>query len=95
MNKTELIEAVATSTGLSKTKAGEAVNSVIDTITQSVASGDGLQIAGFCTIKVEKRAARTGRNPATGEAMKIAAKHVVKLTAGSALKEAALKAKIK
>lgn len=95
MNKTELIEAVATSTGLPKAKAAVAVNGVINAITKSVSSGDGLQIAGFCSIKVEKRAARTGRNPATGEAMKIAAKNVVKFTAGSELKDAAAKAKIR
>lgn len=95
MNKSELIDAIATSTGLSKAKAGEAVNGTIEAITKAVASGDGLQIAGFCSIKVEKRAARTGRNPATGAELKIAAKNVVKFTAGSDLKEAAAKAKIK
>lgn len=95
MNKTDLIEAVAKSADISKAKAGLAVDSTIEAITKAVASGEGMQITGFCSIKVSQRAARTGRNPKTGETMKVPAKNVVKFTAGSTLKQAAEKAKIK
>jgi DNA-binding protein HU-beta len=88
MNKQQLIDVVASATGASKTMTGEAIDAVIGTITQAVASGDGVQLVGFGAFTQGKRAARTGRNPATGEEIKIAAAKTVKFTAGKAFKDA-------
>jgi DNA-binding protein HU-beta len=87
MNKQELIDAVAASTGASKAATGEAIEAVIDAITQAVASGDGVQLVGFGSFTQGSRAARTGRNPATGEAIAIAAAKTVKFTPGKAFKD--------
>ncbi|RZF24492.1 HU family DNA-binding protein [Paraburkholderia sp. UYCP14C] len=88
MNKQELIDAVASATGASKTFTGEAIDSVIGAITRAVASGDAVQLVGFGSFSQGKRAARTGRNPATGEEIKIAAAKTVKFAAGKAFKDA-------
>ena len=73
MNKTELIEALAKETELSKAAAGRAVAALVDIITKTVAKKQDVQLIGFGTFKAAKRAARKGRNPSTGAAIKIAA----------------------
>lgn len=93
MNKTELIEALAHDTELSKAAAGRALNSIIDIITKAVAKKQDVQLIGFGTFKAAKRAARTGKNPRTGAALKIAAATVPRFTAGAAFKAAVNKKK--
>lgn len=88
MKKVELIEAVAAKAGLTKADAGRAVDGVIETITEALVKGDRVPLVGFGTFAISKRAARTGRNPQTGETVKIAARNAVTFKAGSALKEA-------
>ncbi|MCQ2546108.1 MAG: HU family DNA-binding protein [Clostridia bacterium] len=88
MNKTELIEAVAKSAGLSKKDAGNAVAAVFDEMTNALKKGDKVQMIGFGTFEVRKRAARTARNPQTGEEIKINATKVPAFKAGKALKDA-------
>ena len=89
MNKGDLIEKVAQECDLSKAAAEKALNSVLGAITDAVAAGDKVTLIGFGTFSVSKRAAREGRNPQTGKAMKIPAKKVVKFKPGSKLAEAA------
>ncbi len=93
MNKAELIEVIAKETELSKADAGRALNAVIDTIVKTVAKKQDVQLIGFGTFKASKRAARTGKNPRTGEAVKIAAATVPKFSAGAAFKSAVNKKK--
>ena len=93
MNKTELIEAIAKETELSKADASRALNAVIDTIIKTVAKKQDVQLIGFGTFKAAKRAARTGKNPRTGEALKIAAATVPKFSAGATFKTAVNKKK--
>ena len=93
MNKAELIAAIAEESELSKAKAELAFNSVMDTIKKAVTKGDNVQLIGFGTFSSGKRAARMGRNPKTGEAIKIAAAKTVKFTAGKAFKDAVNKRK--
>lgn len=93
MNKTELIEAIVKETDLSKAAAGRVVSAVVDTIVKTVAKKQDVQLIGFGTFKSAKRAARTGKNPRTGEAVKIAAATVPKFTAGAAFKAAVNKKK--
>jgi DNA-binding protein HU-beta len=89
MNKTELIDAVAESAELSsKAAAGRVVDTVLDAITDALKNGDQVAIAGFGTFLVRERAARSGRNPRTGEPMQIAASKVPAFKAGKALKDA-------
>jgi DNA-binding protein HU-beta len=88
MNKQELVEAVASEVGISKSAAEEAISAVLETISKEVAAGRTVQLVGFGTFGRGERAARTGRNPATGEAMEIAAAKTVKFTAGKAFKDA-------
>jgi DNA-binding protein HU-beta len=73
MNKQELVDAVASTSGTSKSAAEEAINAVVKNISKEVAAGNAVQLVGFGTFGRGERAARTGRNPATGEAMEIAA----------------------
>ena len=87
MNKTQLIDVVATKTDLTKKKAEEVVNAVNEAITEALKAGDKVQIIGFGTYEVKERAAREGRNPKTGETMTIAASKVPTFTAGKALKD--------
>ena len=87
MNKGELIDAIAADAGLSKADAGNALNSFIANVSKSLSKGDSVQLIGFGTFSVSKRAARTGRNPQTGKEIKIAAKNVAKFKAGKALSE--------
>lgn len=87
MNKQELIDAVASATGSSKTVTAEALDAVVDAITNAVVRGDTVQLIGFGSFSQGNRAARTGRNPATGAEIKIAAAKTVKFTAGKAFKD--------
>ena len=88
MNKSELVEAVAKDADLSKADAEKALNAVIASVVKAVAKGDTVTLVGFGTFKPVKRAARTGRNPATGAALKIAASTSPKFTAGATFKTA-------
>lgn len=88
MNKTEIIEHIAAQADISKAAAGKALDATIEAVRDALKKGDGVQIIGFGTFSVGKRAARTGRNPRTGEAIKIKASKVPKFTPGKALKDA-------
>jgi DNA-binding protein HU-beta len=88
MNKQELIGAVAEATGLTRTDAVKAVESVFDGITAALKKGDEVRLVGFGTFSVSKRKASTGRNPRTGEPMSIAASAQPKFKAGKGLKDA-------
>ena len=87
MNKGDLINKIADSANLSKAQAGDALNSVLDSIADALKTGDKVTLIGFGTFSVSKREARTGRNPQTGEAIKIAAKNVVKFKPGKELSD--------
>lgn len=88
MNKQDLVANVAKQADLSKSKAAEAVDAVIDSIKKSLKKGDDVRLVGFGTFSVAKRAATTGRNPRTGEPIKIPASKQPKFKAGKELKEA-------
>ncbi len=83
MNKSDLIDAMAADAGISKTAAKAALESLTDNVTGSLKKGNKVALVGWGTWSVSKRKARTGRNPKTGEAIKIKAKNVVKFKAGS------------
>ena len=86
MNKGELVEAIAASTGLSKTQSDAALAATIATIKKELGKGGSVALIGFGTFSVSKRNARKGKNPRTGEAIKIAARKVAKFSAGADLK---------
>ena len=88
MNKNELVASVANASGLSKVDAGKAVDGVFESITGALKSGGDVRIVGFGTFSVAHRAATTGRNPRTGEAIQIAASKQPKFKAGAPLKDA-------
>ena len=88
MNRKELIEALATKTESTKADAERSVSAMIDIISGTLKKGDSLTLVGFGTFEVRKRAARTGRNPKTGEALKIKAAKVPAFKAGATLKAA-------
>ncbi len=88
MNKNDLVAAVADDAGLSKADAAKAVDSVFDQITGSLKSGEEVRLVGFGTFTVTRRAASTGRNPRTGEAIQIKASNQPKFKAGKGLKDA-------
>ena len=88
MNKTELIDAVAEGADISKAAATRAVDTMLDSISKSLANGDQVTLVGFGTFSVKARAARTGRNPRTGEPIDIPAANVPGFKAGKALKDA-------
>ena len=88
MNKTELVAAVAAKAELSKKDAEAAVAATFDAITAALAEGDKVALVGFGTFEVKTRAARTGKNPRTGEAIEIPAAKVPSFKAGAALKNA-------
>ncbi len=88
MNKSQLVEQMATGAGISKAAAERALNAFMDAVMDAVSSGDKVTLVGFGTFYVTKRKARTGRNPQTGKKMKIPAKKVVKFRPGSRLSEA-------
>ena len=87
MNKSELIAAVAKQADLTKKDAEAAVNAVTDVITDALKAGDKVQLVGFGTFETRARAARTGKNPRTGEEITIAASKVPAFKAGKALKD--------
>lgn len=86
MNRAELIDSIAAETDLSKAATGRVLDVLIDTIQKTVKKGDALQLVGFGTFKSTKRSARTGKNPRTGEAVKIPATTVPKFVAGAKFK---------
>ena len=87
MNKTELIDAIAKEAGLSKKDAGAALTAFTETVTKELKKKGKIQLVGFGTFETSKRAARTGKNPQTGAALKIPAATVPKFKAGKALKD--------
>ena len=87
MNKTQLIDVVATKTGLTKKAAEAAVNAANEAITEALKAGDKVQIIGFGTYEVKERAAREGRNPKTGETITIAAAKKPVFSASKVLKD--------
>ena len=87
MNKSELVELVAEKTELSKKDSEKAVKAVLESITDGLVKGDKVQLVGFGTFEVRNRKAREGRNPATGEKIKIKALKVPAFKPGKALKE--------
>ncbi len=88
MNKTELVDAVAEQADLTKAAAARAVEAALDAISGSLAKGDQVALIGFGTFLVRDRAARSGRNPRTGETIEIAAAKIPSFKAGKALKDA-------
>ena len=88
MNKNDLIASVASSTGLSKSDASNAVDSILDNIASALARGDDVRLVGFGTFSVAHRKATTGRNPRTGATIQIPASNQPKFKAGKALKDA-------
>lgn len=88
MNKTELIESIATKAGITRAAAGTALDATLASLTDALVAGDSVAIVGFGTFKVAERAARTGKNPATGATLEIAASKSAKFAPGKALKDA-------
>ena len=88
MNKSELIDAIAESADLSKADAGRALDAVIANVSTALQNGEQVVLVGFGTFSVKDRAARTGRNPQTGEPIEIAAAKIPSFKAGKALKDA-------
>jgi DNA-binding protein HU-beta len=88
MNKSELIDAIAADSGLSKADAGRALDAVTNSITGALKGGGSVSMVGFGTFSVKKRAARAGRNPRTGETIQIKASNNPSFKAGKALKDA-------
>ena len=87
MNKTELVAAMAEQTQLSKKDAEAALKAFIDVVSEEMKKGEKVQLVGFGTFEVSERAAREGRNPATGKSMVITASKAPKFKAGKALKD--------
>lgn len=88
VNKSDLVDAIAKSADISKAAAARALDATVESIKKALKKGDTVSLVGFGTFKVGKRAARTGRNPRTGETIKIKAAKVPKFTAGKGLKDA-------
>ena len=88
MNKTDLIDSVAETADLSKADAGRAVDAVISSVTKALKTGDSVTVVGFGTFQVRERAARSGRNPKTGDTIQINASKNPAFKAGKALKDA-------
>jgi DNA-binding protein HU-beta len=88
MNKSDLIDSIAASTGLSKTDAGRALDATTGSITKALKTGQSVSLVGFGTFTVKHRAGRTGRNPRTGETINIKASNNPSFKAGKALKDA-------
>jgi len=88
MNKSELVDAVAASADIPKASATRALDALVETVTGALAEGDQVVLVGFGTFSVKDRAARTGRNPQTGEPIEIKAAKVPGFKAGKALKDA-------
>ena len=88
MNKAELIAKLSDDAGVTKTQANAALDSFVEAVTKTLKGGGKVTLVGFGTFSISKRKARKGRNPATGEAIKIAAKTVVKFRVAKAAKDA-------
>ena len=88
MNKAEFVAAIAEEAGLTKKDADAAVKAFTEVVTEELKKGEKIQLTGFGTFEVSERAARSGRNPRTGETMKIKASKAPKFKAGKALKDA-------
>lgn len=88
MNKSELIDAMAEAANISKAAAGRALDGFVEGVTEALKKGDQVSLIGFGTFSVKDRAARTGRNPQTGQAIEIAAAKIPGFKAGKALKDA-------
>lgn len=88
MNKGQLIEKMAADADITKAQAGNALDSFVKSVTGSLKKKKAVSLIGFGSFDIQKRKARTGRNPSTGEAIKIKASNAVKFRAGKALKEA-------
>lgn len=88
MNKTELVDAVASAADISKASAAKALDAVLDSVTESLTKGDKVTLIGFGTFEVRERSARTARNPRTGDPIEIAATKVPAFKAGKKLKDA-------
>jgi len=87
MNKAELVTAIAEAAGITKADASRALQALLESLTTAMTNGDSVSLTGFGSFSVNERAARTGRNPSNGKALKIAAKKVPKFKPGKALKE--------
>ena len=87
MNKAELINKIAEDSGITKTQANVALDSFVEAVTKTLKGGGKVTLVGFGTFSVSKRAARNGRNPQTGQIIKIKAKKVAKFKAGKALSD--------
>jgi DNA-binding protein HU-beta len=85
MNKAELIAQIADEAGITKTQANTALDSFVNAVTKTLKKGDKVTLVGFGTFSVSKRAARNGRNPQTGEVIKIKARKVARFKAGKEL----------
>lgn len=88
MNKAELISSIAEKSGLTKADSGKALDALLESVTEGLTKGDRIALVGFGSWTVEKRSARTGRNPRTGEEIQIPAKKVVKFKPGAGLSDA-------
>jgi len=88
VNKSELIDAIAASADIPKAAAGRALDAMVDTVADALKKGDQVVLVGFGTFSVKDRAARTGRNPQTGQPIQIAAARIPSFKAGKALKDA-------
>ncbi|MET1254702.1 nucleoid-associated protein HU-beta [Aliikangiella maris] len=88
MNKSELVDAIASGADISKASAGRALDAMIDSITETLRKGEQVALVGFGTFSVKDRAARTGRNPQTGKTIEIPAARVPGFKAGKGLKDA-------
>lgn len=93
MNKQELIEIIAEKSHTTKSDSKKTLDAFLETVTETLAHGDSVQLIGFGTFKSTERNARSGRNPRTGETVTIPAKRVPAFTAGNALKEAVQRGK--
>ena len=87
MNKGNLIDAIARDAAITKTQAQNALDSLVDNVQSALKQGQKVTVVGFGTFSASHREARTGRNPQTGAAIQIAAKKVVKFSAGKSLKD--------
>ncbi len=88
MNKSQLIDAVVAKSGVTKVDAAKVVDALVETVVETVAKGDEVRLIGFGTFGVSERSARTGRNPQTGEEIKIPACKAPKFSAGQQFKAA-------
>ena len=88
MNKSDLIDAIAKDSGLTKADAGKALDATMDAVKDALKKGDTVSLVGFGTFSVKARAARTGRNPKTGEPLEIKASKIPSFKAGKSLKDA-------